>query len=342
MIVVAIMTVPASALINIFADYGQNYDHYGKCMFGSDIGSKIKYQYNGYLETGWVNSHPNLKRVGTVFGGGNIDFNIAHGPGNGLYQLNIRTFDIAYSDNSSSYSSSNYADPSHYIDPNALTDNEIKEIHQELSNCFRTIIGKYGPQLEKRIIVGMAANKITRIRNFFQKAIFIRSDIISRLIRDNIIKYHPEIHDVYIIYPIKTGSTILEQHQQQQMFLEHRENELRELELKQKETFLEEQRKLEAKRDELATIEIERKTNALLEQQMILDLQQQKLELLKKEEQILMELKEKERVLNRKVNLKITVTKSSKKAFSKEVNSKTDKLRRSPRLNQNKKLVKNF
>lgn len=339
------MTVPASALIHIFADYGQNYDHFGKCMFGSDIGNKIKYQYDGQLEIGWINSHPNLKRVGTVFGGGNIDFNIRHGPGNGLYQLNIRTFDISNSDNSSS----NYAgilrnlpisgEPSHYIDPNTITDNEIKEIHQELSNCFRTIIGKYGPQLEKRVIVGMVANKISRIRNFSERAVFIRSDIISRLIRDNIIKYHPEINDIYIISPIKPGSTILDQ---QQMFLEYKENELKALELKQKETFLEEQRKLEAKRDELATIEIERKTNALLEQQMILDLQQQKLELLKKEEQILMELKEKERVLNRKVNLKITVTKSSKKAFSKEVNSKADKLRRSPRLNQNKKLVKNF
>jgi hypothetical protein len=324
------MTVPASALIHIFADYGQNYDHYGKCMFGSDIGNKIKYQYDDQLEIGWINSHPNLKRVGTVFGGGNIDFNIRHGPGNGLYQLNIRTFDISYSNNSSS----NYSVPFHYIDPNTLTNNEIKEIHLELSNCFRAIIGKYGPQLEKRVIVGMVANKISRIRNFSERAVFIKSDIISRLIRDNIIKYHPEINDIYIISPIKLGSTILEQHQQQQqMFLEYKENELKALELKQKETFLEEQRKLEAKRDELATIEIERKTNALLEQQMILDLQQQKLELLKKEEQILLELKEKERDLNRKVNLKITVTKSSKKAFSKEVNSKIDKLRRSPRLN---------
>jgi len=327
------MTVPSSSLIHIFADYGQNYDSLGKCMFGSDIGNKIKYHYDGYLEPGWVTFHPNLKRVGTVFGGGMIDFNLTSGPGNGLYQLNIRPFNISYNDDSISYSNSNsnYSYPSHNIDPNTLFNNEIKEIHQELSNCFRAIIGKYGLQLEKRVIIGISSNKIGKIRNFTEKAIFVKNDIISRLVRDGIIYHHPDVHDVYIISSIKTEDTLLNQ---QQMLLEQKENELKVLELKQKETFLEEQRKLESKRDELATIELKCKTNALLEQQMILDLQQQKLELLKKEEQNLLELKEKERVLKRKINLKITVTKSSKKAFSKKVNSNSTKLRRSPRLSQ--------
>lgn len=329
-------SLPISILIDMFTEYGAQYNSFGKCMSGAEIGIKIRTFYPYHLQSGWVNSHPNLRRIGTLMHGGFVDFNNISGRGNGLYQLNILSSDINLHGNSISSYSGNMHYEEDYVNPRTLSFYEIKEMHSDLSKSFRIINGKYGPQIERRVIIPILANSITRIRRLQKRATFVGYDIIAKLLEDNVITYHPEERDIFILNNSITGNYQLDESTlRQKIYLENKEKELNALELKQKEAFLEQQKQLVLKKEELIAKEIEQANTAVLEQQMLLDLKQKKLALLEKEEQVSIAIKEKER--EKSVNLKIIVAKSCKKTCSKDFRkNNSEVMRRSPRLSKNK------
>jgi len=366
-----------SILIDMFTEHGVKYETFGKCMSGGEIGIKIKKFYSKNLLPGWINSHPNLRRIGTLMQGGVIDFNNISGAGNGLYQLNISSFSqfnlehapVSSNSDSLSYSSGfakNYATASDfsrdlhysedYVNVRTLSFNEIKEMHHDLIKSFRLINGKYGPQIERKVIIPILASSISRIRRLQKRAIFIGYDIIMRLLDDNLITYHPEENNIFILktYTRSIDTCFPETYQvdestyNQKMYLENKEKELNAIELQQKEAFLENQKQLYLKKEELVAREIKQANNAVLEQQMLLDLKKQRLALLEKEEQISIAIKEKKQIVEKVrekpislgssiQNLKIIVEKSSKKTCSKDFSkNNSEVLRRSPRLSKNK------